>query len=64
MENAMSLRCSTDDFNRIFEDNMSKFRTQKAAYEAAENLHQQKTGTRRYSDFSSFYRVRHRRMRK
>lgn len=64
MENAMILRCSSDDFNRIFEDNMPKYGTQKAAYEAAENIHFQKTGTRRYSDLDSFRRVRRRRMRK
>lgn len=61
MENNMVLRSSVDDFMRIFEDNLSRCSTQKSAYEATERAHQEETGSRHYSDFSSFYRVRHRR---
>ena len=64
MENSMSLRSSTEDFIRVFEDNMSKHKTQKTAYEATEKEHERLTGNRRYSDFSSFARVRYRKLRR
>lgn len=57
----MSLRASVDDFERAFEGNMPKFRTQRAAYDATEAQHEQMTGTRRYSDFTSFRNVHNRR---
>lgn len=60
----MSLRSTPEDFNRVFEEKMSKHRTQKAAYEATEKEHERLTGQRRYSDFSSFSRVRYRKLKR
>lgn len=60
----MTFRSSVDDFIRVFEENLSRFSTQKAAYDATESVHMHHTGTRHYSDFSSFDRVRRRRRKK
>jgi hypothetical protein len=43
-----------DEFNREFEDMIPKFKTQKATYEAVERIHEQDTGSRKYSDYESF----------
>lgn len=50
------------DFDKAFEDNMAKYHTYKAAYEATEKEHEKLTGRRRYSDHHSYEVSRSRRM--
>jgi hypothetical protein len=52
------------DFDRQFEQNMSRHQTYKAAYEATEQQHQHLTGHRRYSDHDSYRVSRSRRLKR
>jgi hypothetical protein len=63
-ENSMNFKASAGDFIRVFESNLSKKITVKAAYEATERYHEHLTGSRKYSDFESFKTVRSRRRNK
>ena len=60
-ENGMKLRSSTDDFIRIYESNLSTKTSYKAAYEAAERIHEQATGSKRYTGYESFRSVKNKR---
>jgi hypothetical protein len=64
MEIRMKLKCSVEDFIQVFETEMPKYSTYKGAYEAAEKQHEQLTGSRRYSDYESFRKVKSRRRKK
>ena len=55
---------TTRDFDAIVDSHMPSTPTYKAAYEAAENHHQQLTGHRRYSDAESYRVSRSRRFKK
>jgi hypothetical protein len=65
MENSnFRLNASPADFDRLFEQNMSRFPTYKDAYHATEKEHETVTGHRRYSDHDSYRVSRNRRMKK
>jgi hypothetical protein len=64
METRMKFKCGVEDFIQAFETEMPKYKTQKSAYEAAEKQHEQLTGSRRYSDYESFRKVRSRKLKK
>lgn len=59
-----SLNVSTRDFDIIFERHMPSTPTYKAAYEAAEQEHEQLTGHRRYRDSESYRVSRSRRLKR
>lgn len=63
IENGMSLRSTVDDFIESFESNLSKYATNKAAYDAAERRHFQVTGSYRYAGGYDSFRQVHRRRR-
>lgn len=59
-----SLNMSARDFDKMYEDNLSKHPTYKSAYEATEKQHEQITGHKKYRDNESFRVSRSRRIKK
>ena len=49
---------TTDSFNKLYEDNLSKTDSYKKAYELTEKEHIKEFGDRKYSSYSSFRVVR------
>lgn len=58
----MRLQVSTNDFVKLYEQNLSPRTSNKSAYEQAEKVHKELTGHTRYSDYESFRSVKNKRV--
>jgi len=62
MDDLRGWQMTFTEFNKCFEANMNKAPTYTEAYNMTEELHEDKTGERRYSDYDSFRKLRSRKI--
>ena len=60
----LNVKAEASDFDRLVDEFLGTEPTYKAAYHAAEEVHEKQTGHRRYSDHESYRVSRSRRIRK
>lgn len=64
MNRNFQLNATAKDFDKVFDRFLTESPTYRAAYEKTEQLHEEETGHRKYSDSESYRVARSKRIRK